>query len=276
MKTCEKIMNIVGLSRANDFLWFPHFATLLLLHFLLLLLMCRDITWFSIIVIINCNANAAKNGHIVFYRINILSWWQNMHVAFFVAIANSIICLHATNRLHEISLEVCHFWRTKETLLRILLRHVNIMPHEKNSTSGKSPWNIKYTGVTPPPSPQAPICLPTQNWTLNILTLLRGGVLENGLCRGCQFLRPVIATPQPPLLSLNLRSLRKIVYSLSASNASVVFFNDSAGHLVKDYLSLGCWLCISPDHGLHLWLLVALFCLTFLETTPLKTVKVQT
>ena len=94
------------------------------------------------------------------------------------------------------------------------------------------------------------------------------------LHRGYQLLCPIIATPQPLVLSLNLRSHIHIVYSLSFANASIVVI-DLAGQSVKDYLILGCCLCIFFCDVFHLWLLGMLLYLTVLGTTSLKTVEVQ-
>ena len=68
-------------------------------------------------------------------------------------------------------------------------------------------------------------------------------------CR--QLIRPIIATPQPPLLSPNLQSLGHIIYSLSSAKASFVVV-DFAGQWVKDYLTFGCWIHILSVDGLHL------------------------
>ena len=94
------------------------------------------------------------------------------------------------------------------------------------------------------------------------------------LRRNRQFLRPVVATQQPPPSSSNLRSLRHIVYSLSLANISVVV--NYVGQAVKEYLPLGCWLLIFSGGNLPLWLLGAVFYLTLLDTATLKKVVLKT
>ena len=88
------------------------------------------------------------------------------------------------------------------------------------------------------------------------------------LCHFRQFLRPVIATPQPLSSSPNpcrlcccLWSFGHAIYSSFYADASIVVV-DSAGQSVQDYLPLGCWFLISSGGGLHLWLLGALVYLT--------------
>ena len=78
------------------------------------------------------------------------------------------------------------------------------------------------------------------------------------LRRCCQFLRPVIATLQPPSLSPFpcqlrhcLQSLGRIVYSSSSANSSVVVV-DYACQSLKDYLPLVCCLRILSGDNLHL------------------------
>ena len=109
-------------------------------------------------------------------------------------------------------------------------------------------------------------------WVLGLIFLWQR------LRRCCQFLSPVIATMQPPSSSLNpcrlcrrLWSLRRVVYSLSSSKASVVVV-DSTGQSLKEYLLLGCWLRIFSGDGFHLWLLgalvyITLFCIDTVENS---------
>ena len=62
-KNPKIIPNVVGLSRTNNNLWFPHLTTFLLLS-LPSLLMFRDVLWCRIIAAINCDDNTKKIGHI--------------------------------------------------------------------------------------------------------------------------------------------------------------------------------------------------------------------
>ena len=77
-------------------------------------------------------------------------------------------------------------------------------------------------------------------WDLGLIFLLRR------LHHCCQFIRTIIATPQPPPLSphpfrlvCRLWSLRRVVYSSYSADSSVVVVN-SAVQSVQDYLPLGC------------------------------------
>ena len=99
--------------------------------------------------------------------------------------------------------------------------------------------------------------------------------LYQRLRRGRHFLRTIIVTQQPPLLSPNLWYLGHIIYSLSLANASVVVV-DPVVQEVKYYLPLCCFFCISYCDGFHLWLLGVVSYLTLLETSQLKTVEVKT
>ena len=67
-------------------------------------------------------------------------WWKNRQVALFFTPADSILCLRAINWLHDSPLSSRSFCRTKKTLLRTLLRHINV------TTWGKE-LNIKEVSM---------------------------------------------------------------------------------------------------------------------------------
>ena len=72
-----------------------------------------------------------KNGHTILRKIHILSWWKNRNVAFFVTPANLIIFLCTINWLHDSPLETRSLLRTKETLIRNLLHHIDATSYGK-------------------------------------------------------------------------------------------------------------------------------------------------
>ena len=155
---------------AYNALWFPHIATFLYVPLMLILLLMY-VLWFMIIVAINFDSNSTKNFHILFRCICNISRWKNRPFTFFTAPVDLVICLHAMNRLHDSPLAIQRFCSIKNTLIRTFLRHINLKSRGKElkineiSTEERIHW---YFQILPP---QAPISLPNQNQTLNLVPL---------------------------------------------------------------------------------------------------------
>ena len=144
-------MNIVTLERAYNAILFSHLNTLLFVP-LLFLMIFRDILLWSIIAVINFDANLNHNGNIILNNIRILTWWHNSKVAFFVATYNSILCLRAINPLHDRPLVRQRFGRIKEDSPQY-----PTLSHEHKNTRQITQHKVicngrKDTRVLPPPS----------------------------------------------------------------------------------------------------------------------------
>ena len=113
--------------------------------------LCRGVLCYRIISLINCDANATQNGHLVSRQICILSLWKNRHVAFFIAPTDSVLCLRSINRLHGSPLTSQRFWGIKYTLLRTLLRHMNVTP-TRQRTQYQGSCHGRNNTLLPPPS----------------------------------------------------------------------------------------------------------------------------
>ena len=163
-------MNIVCLVRAYNFLLFTHLTTFLSVP-LLLLLMFRDIIWYSVIDVVNGDTNAKKSGKILFRWIFNFSWWHNRQVTFFAAPADSILCLCVMNRLHCIPLAIHHFLMIKNKLLGTLLHHTNVTLRGKELNTREVSMEEKIHWYFHTLPPQDPFSVPKKNQTLKLVFL---------------------------------------------------------------------------------------------------------